>query len=84
MRISDGQFISNSEDQMKIVEVSKIVTEQIQFEQCSLRKYLGKPYSEKCPNDCWVQVTGKPGKKTNHWGRNACRAKSNRIREATK
>ena len=69
---------------MKIVEVSKIVTEQIQFEQCSLRKYLSKPYNKECQNNCWVQVTGKPGRKANHWGRNACRAKLNRMKAVSK
>lgn len=65
---------------MKIVEVSKTVTEKIYFERCSLHKHLGKVRNEECPDDCWVQVTGKPGRKTSHWGRPSCRAKFNRAR----
>tara|TARA_R110000751_G_scaffold81576_1_gene164608 strand:+ start:235 stop:444 length:210 start_codon:yes stop_codon:yes gene_type:complete len=69
---------------MKIVEVSKTVTEKVYFEKCSLHKHLGQARNEECPDDCWVQVTGKPGRKTSHWGRPACRAKFNRTRGVRK
>ena len=52
---------------MKVVEVSKTVTEKIYFEKCSLHKHLGQARNKECLNDCWVQVTGKPGRKTSNW-----------------
>ena len=66
--------------EMKVVEVSKTVTEKIYFEKCSLHKHLGQARNKECLNDCWVQVTGKPGRKTSNWGRPACRAKFNRTK----
>ena len=69
---------------MKIVEVSKTVTKKIYFEKCSLHKHLGKARNGECPDGCWVQVTGKPGRKTSHWGKPACRAKFNRTRGVRK
>lgn len=69
---------------MKVVEIKTVVTHKEYYERCSLHKHLGRKRDENCPDDCWVKVSAKPGKKTNHWGRDACRAKMNRMKEANK